>query len=147
MALLTCSAGRGRTWQMSTTEFRQRISPKRILVVEDEIVAALSIRTALAVDGHTVELAEDAARALLMFQASQPDLVITDFQLPNMDGLELAETIKQHFPSILIILMTAYTEKLGGSLGEVSNVDLVLSKPFSVAQLQAAVLKVFELTK
>jgi CheY-like chemotaxis protein len=127
---------------MSTTEFRQRLSPKRILVVEDELVAALSIRTILAMDGHVVEIAEDAERALLVLQAFQFDLVITDFQLPNMDGLELADAIKQRFPDTPIILITAFAEKIG-SMGKVSNIDLVVSKPFSVAELQRALQTAF----
>src|SRR5215831_20907024 len=109
------------------TEFRQRVSPKRVLVVEDENLAALSLRTILAADGHVVEIAPDAERAVLMLQASQYDLVITDFQLPNMDGLELAALIKQCFPDLPIVLITAYAEKIGAT-GKVSNIDLVISK-------------------
>jgi CheY-like chemotaxis protein len=128
---------------MSTAELRQRVSPKRILVVEDEIVAALSIRTVLTADGHSVEMAQDAERALLLLQASPHDLVLTDFILPGMDGLELADTIKQRFPGMPIVLITAYAEKIGGGMGNISNVDLALSKPFSVADLQHAIQKVF----
>ena len=128
---------------MATTEFRQRVPPKRILVVEDEITAALSLRTILALDGHVVEIAQDAERAVLLLQASQYDLVLTDFQLPNMDGLELAALIKECFPDLPIVLITAYAEKIGGSMGKVSNVDLVVSKPFSVAELQQALQSVF----
>ena len=128
---------------MAITEFRQRVSPKRVLVVEDEPVAALSVRTILAADGHVVEIAENAERALLMLQTAQYDLVLTDFQLPRMDGLELADTLKQCFPDMPIILITAYAEKIGASMGKVSNVDLVVSKPFSVVDLQRAVHTVF----
>jgi CheY-like chemotaxis protein len=128
---------------MATTEFRQRVSPKRILIVEDETVAALSTRTALTADGHVVDIAEDAKQALGRFQASQYDLVITDFQLPGMDGLELAELLKKNLPAMPIILITAHAEKIGGTMGNVSNVDVVVNKPFSVAQLQEAIRKVF----
>jgi len=64
---------------MGSTVFHQRIPPKRILVVEDEVVAALSIRTVLAADGHMIEIAEDGEKGLDMFQAGEYDLVITDF--------------------------------------------------------------------
>jgi CheY-like chemotaxis protein len=128
---------------MGSTELHQRIPPKRILVVEDEVVAALSIRTVLAADGHVAEIAENAEQALDMFKAAEYDLVITDFKLAKMDGLELADAIKQQSPATPIILITAYAEKIGGSLGEVSNVEVVLSKPFSVAGLQDAMRKLF----
>ena len=128
---------------MATTEFRKLVSPKRILVVEDEKVAALSIRTILAADGHVVEIAEDAEQALVFMLSSQYDLVLTDFQLPGRDGLELAALIKQRFPDMPIILVTAYAEKIGGTMGKVSNVDLVVSKPFSVVELQRALQNAF----
>ncbi|HEV2393090.1 MAG TPA: response regulator [Verrucomicrobiae bacterium] len=120
-----------------------RIPPKRILVVEDDPVAAHTIRTILAVDGHTVEVAQDGEQALVRFSAGDYDLVITDFKLAEMDGMELAAAIRQHSPAKPIILITAYTEAIKGGLGKVSNVDLVLRKPFSVAELQAALGKVF----
>jgi two-component system response regulator GlrR len=129
---------------MATAEYRRRVSPKRILVVEDEMLAALSIRTVLMADGHLVEITEDAERALALLQASPYDIVLTDFKLPNMDGLELADTIKRDYPGMPVILITAYAEKIGGTMGKVSNVDLVVSKPFSVPELQRAVQSMFE---
>jgi CheY-like chemotaxis protein len=128
---------------MASTEFRQRIPPKRILVVEDELVAAHSIRTVLTVDGHTVEIAGDGEQALAMFKAGEYDLIVTDFKLGKMDGLELAEAMKQHSPATPIILITAYAEGIGGGMGKVSNIDLVLAKPFSVAELQEALRRIF----
>lgn len=128
---------------MGSTGFHQRVPPKRILVIEDEVVAALSIRTVLAADGHSIEIAEDAEKGLEMFQAGAFDLVITDFKLTGMDGLELAEAIKQQSPATPIILITAYAEKIGGTLGKVSNIELVVSKPFSVSELQQALHKIF----
>src|SRR3974390_1377646 len=128
---------------MATTEFRLRGSPQRVLVVEDDRRAALSLRPILAADGHVVEIAPHAERAVLMLQASQYDLVLTDFQLPNMDGLELAALIKQCFPDLPVVLITAFAEKIGATMGKVSNVDFVVSKPFSVAELHQVMQNVF----
>ena len=104
---------------------------------------AHTIRMALTVDGHHVELAEDGEQALAMFQAGKYDLVITDFRMQKMDGLELAEAIKKCSPATPIILVTAYVEALQSSMGQVSNIDLLLGKPFSVMDLQAALVKIF----
>jgi CheY-like chemotaxis protein len=128
---------------MASTEFRKRIPAKRILVVEDEIVAAQTIQTVLTVDGHSVDLAQDGQQGLAMFQAGQYDLVITDFKLgTTMDGLELAAAIKQDSPTTPIVLVTAYAAKMEG-MGKVSNVELVMKKPFSVADLYETLLKLF----
>jgi CheY-like chemotaxis protein len=106
------------------------------LVVEDQLVAALSLRAILVTDSHVVEIAENAETALAMFRASQYDLVVTDFKLATMDGLQLAAAIKHLSPPTPVFLVTAYVEQFPG---KVPNVDLVLGKPFSVAQFQRAV--------
>ena len=118
------------------------IPPKRILIVEDDLVLAQTVRVALALEGHQVEVAGDGEQALAMFEASPPDLVVADFQLPKMDGLELAQGLKERAPWCPIILITAYAEAVLRT-GTVSNVDMVLGKPFSRAQLGAALRKVF----
>lgn len=128
---------------MVPTGSHQAVPPKRVLVVEDEVVAALSIQTLLAAEGHSVQIAEDAEEALEAFKAGEHDLVITDFKLGDMDGLQLAAAVKEHSPAKPVILITAYADKIAGT-GKVSNVELVLKKPFSAAELQQAVSKVFE---
>ncbi len=120
-----------------------RICTLRILVVEEDFVSANSLRLALSVDGHEVDLASDGEEALSLFDQKEHDVVITDFQLPTMDGLDLAAAIKQRAPSRPVILMTSYTSMVQGPLGQVSNVDVLLSKPVSVSQLQAALRKLF----
>lgn len=129
---------------MTITGVQQGAAPRRILVVEDETVAALSIRTVLVADGHAVDIAADGEQALGMFSGGGGyDLVITDFKLAKLDGLELAQVIKQVSPATPIILITAYADKLSPT-GTVSNVDVVVNKPFSVAQLQAALSKILQ---
>jgi len=120
------------------------IPPKRILIAEDDIVAAHTLRLALTVDGHFVDVAGDGEQALVLFETKDHDLVITDFRLPKMDGLELAEAIKQRAPSRPVILITAYAEAVQSGMGEVSNVDVLLGKPVSVAKLHEAFQKVFD---
>ena len=127
----------------TTVELRQRIPPKQILVVEDELVTAHAIRTVLDMDGHAVDVAKDGEEGLAMFMSGEHDVIIADFKLGKMDGLELAEAIKKHSPGTPVILITAYAEKIDSSTGEVSNVDVLLKKPLSVADLQQALRTVF----
>jgi DNA-binding response OmpR family regulator len=112
------------------------------LVVEDEPLVAQTLRRVLAVEGHQVEIAGDGEQALAIFEKGDHDLVITDFKLPKMDGLELAKVIKERVPSRPIILITAHAEALRG-LGKVSNVDILLGKPFSLVELQGVLKKIF----
>ena len=103
---------------MASTEFRKRIPAKRILVVEDEVIAAQTLQTVLTVDGHSVDLAKDGQQGLAMFQADHYDLVITDFRLGSMDGLELAAAVKEYSPSTPVVLITAYSANME-SMGKV----------------------------
>lgn len=122
---------------------RKTVLSKCILVAEDDLLVAHTIRIALRVDGHTVEVAQDGDEALRMFQSKNYDLLITDFRMPKMDGLELAEAIKKLSPGTPVILVTAYVEALKSDMGHVSNVDVLLGKPFSVTELQAALVRIF----
>jgi CheY-like chemotaxis protein len=128
---------------VATTLLRKPIAPKRILIAEDDPILAHTFRMALVVDGHAVDIAEDGRRALAMFDLARHDLVITDFKMSNMDGLELAEAIKTRSPATPIILLTAYLEVIKGTDGKVSNVDVLVGKPCSIVDLQVALQKIF----
>lgn len=119
------------------------ISPKRVLLVEDEPLVAQTIRMVLSADGHSVQLCDSAEQALSIFDASNFDLILTDFKLGGMDGLELAQSIKAICPDKPIILITAFAERISTDTGKVSNIDLLVRKPFSVAELQGALRTIF----
>ena len=112
------------------------------MLVEDDLLAARTLQAVLVADGHTVEVAQDGEEGLAMFKAGGHNLVITDFKLAKMDGLELAEAIKQASPATPIILITAYTEAIKSSMGKVSNIEQLLIKPVSAAQLREALNKI-----
>ena len=110
--------------------------------MEDDFVLAQTIRVALTVAGHQVEIAGDGEKALALLETGDRDLVITDFKLPKMDGLELAQAIKERVPSCPIVLITAYAEAVLAA-GKVTNVDYLLGKPFSMGQMHGALTKIF----
>jgi CheY-like chemotaxis protein len=108
---------------------------KRILLVDDQQSVREAIGLLLTLDAHTVIEAVDGAAALDLFMRDQFDLVITDFEMPNMKGNELATRIKQVSPSQPILMITAYAERLG----EFGNpVDAILNKPFQLEELRQA---------
>ncbi len=121
----------------------RKIPAKRILVVDDEPQVAETIRMVLTYSGHTVEIAEDANLALQKFEAGKYDLVITDFALGKMNGLELARLIKQQSATQPIMLITAYAESVAMGEERLANVNFLLGKPFSLTQLQEGLNKIF----
>jgi len=79
----------------------------RILVVEDSPTQALPIRFVLQKAGFQVELALNGIAALTAIERAIPDAVLTDLQMPEMDGLRLVEAIRHRYPALPVVLMTA----------------------------------------
>ncbi len=78
-----------------------------VLVVDDSSTQQLQIQMILEEHGYRVLLAADGAEALQVMSQELPDLVITDLQMPNMDGLQLVTQIKMQHNSVPVILATA----------------------------------------
>jgi CheY-like chemotaxis protein len=122
---------------------QQPITPKQILVVDDQEMVAETIRMLLTISGHKVDVAKDGEEALAMFGAGKYDLVVTDLSLPRMDGFELAAAIKERSPAQPIILITAHAESIKADKERLSKVDFVMGKPFSVEQIREVIAKIF----
>jgi CheY-like chemotaxis protein len=114
----------------------------QILVVDDEPTVCKAIQMMLKHYGHKVQTAEDGVVALALFEAGHFDLIITDYLMPEMKGDQLVARIKQLRPEQRIIMATAFAEDFLAFGKPSGGVDFVLSKPFSLEQLRAAIDKV-----
>ena len=121
----------------------RQLLPKRILVVDDEPGLAELLRLALTSDQFQVEIAQDAQTALAAFEARRHDVVITDFRMPGMDGLELARAIRARCPAQPIILMAGDLPGLAQNKEKPFHVSTLLAKPCLTEELQAAVAGLF----
>jgi CheY-like chemotaxis protein len=128
---------------MSIVGNLKSIPPKRILIVDDEPQVANTIRLLLEMGGHNIEIAEDAERALAIYEPAKFDLVITDLSLPKMNGLDLARSIRGQAATQPIILITAYAESIARDKERLANVNFLMGKPFSIEQLLAALASIF----
>jgi CheY-like chemotaxis protein len=89
--------------------------------------------------GFEVALAANGIEALAVFLESSFDLVLTDFQMPAMDGLSLASHIKERSPSTPVILLTGCDRETVWKKVERALVDSVIFKPFRLEDLQRTV--------
>ena len=113
-------------------------------MVDDDPSVADSLRLLLKIDGHEVEVAGDGETALAKHKVGNHDLVIADFVMPRMDGLELARLIKARVPRQPILLVTAHFETVfNREKARLHHVDALLAKPFSAQQLREAIRAVF----
>ncbi len=111
---------------------------KRILVVDDEQEITFVLRSGLSKHGFDVRVAGDGEAALDLFQAWNPDLVITDLAMPNMNGLALCRRLRETSTAPIIILSVKGDEATKIEALD-SGADDYLTKPFGMGELLARV--------
>ena len=81
-----------------------------VLVVDDSAVDRRVAEACVQEEGFTSIVVDNGRAALKAIEENEPDLVLTDLLMPEMDGLELVQEIKGRFPAIPVVLMTAHME-------------------------------------
>ena len=109
-----------------------------ILLVEDEKGLARVIKRELEGAGYTVRCALDGVQGVQMFTQEQPDLVILDWMLPGLDGLEVLRSIRR-ISAAPVLMLTARTEEMDRVIGLEVGADDYLTKPFGMRELVARV--------
>lgn len=106
-----------------------------ILVVDDEASLAEMVCDALNISGHTAVAANDGAAALAIVREQRPALVITDVNMPKIDGFELLDRLRKSGNETPVIVLTARTDKQDLTTGFRSGADDYLVKPFVLQEL------------
>lgn len=113
------------------------MAEKKVLVVDDEIhiihVVAIKLRN----NGYSVISAENGAEAFKLACEEQPDIVVTDFQMPVMTGLDLVRELRGNDATkdIPVIMLTAREFAIENEQKEDLQISEFLSKPFSPKEL------------
>src|SRR5256885_84194 len=110
----------------------------RILIVDDEPQLTRVLRTGLKTRGYDVRVAADGISGLEIFGDWQPDLLVTDLAMPNMDGLELCRSVRAISQVPIIVLSAKGEEKTKVAALDVGADDYV-TKPFGMDELLARV--------
>ena len=113
----------------------------RILIADDEDSMRALVARAIGMDGHDIVTAQDGAEALeiLIREEGAFDLLLTDIQMPVMDGIALALSAARDFPRLTILLMTGFADQRERASNLNAIAHDVITKPFSVADIRAAV--------
>lgn len=113
-----------------------------IEVVEDERELNALLRRHLEDEGHRVVQAFDGPTAVRLAEQERPDLVILDWMLPGLDGLEVSRRLRRR-SIVPILMLTARSEEVDRVLGLEVGADDYLTKPFSIRELLARVRAIF----
>ena len=108
----------------------------RILIADDEEAARRSLGQILGEDGYEVVLAPDGEEALRLVAEETPDILLTDLRMPGMDGYELLARIRQGFPDVSVVIMTAHGTIKSAVEALREGAEDYLTKPIDVEELE-----------
>ena len=110
-----------------------------ILLVEDEVKLARFVELELSSEGYTISVANDGITGLTLARESSPELVILDWMLPGLSGLEICRRLRATGNKVPVILLTARDEVSDRVAGLDAGADDYVVKPFSIEELLARI--------
>lgn len=114
----------------------------KLIVIDDDEIICRGIATCIDWQSHGVEVADtafDGELGLQSIEEHRPDIIIVDINMPFVDGMELSYTVRQNYPHIKIILLTAYKEFAYAQKAVELQVFSYISKPFDNDEVVRAV--------
>lgn len=118
----------------------------KVLIIDDELVIIKSLKYSLEQDNYLVESTADSSEALKKISITDYDIVILDLILPNIDGLELCQGIRE-ISNVPILIVTSNNEDMSKILGLEYGADDYMTKPFNILELKARVKAILRRTK
>lgn len=116
---------------------------KKVLVVDDEDILRMLLTDTLEYEGFVVEEAEDGQEALEKIQSNQYDVIILDYMMPRMTGLELLEQLQPLELAVPVIMLTAKAQKTDQEAALAKGASYFVPKPFSPNELVELVKSIF----
>jgi PAS domain S-box-containing protein len=115
--------------------------PRRVLLVEDNIDAAETMRDVLELDSHTVEVAPDGEAGVRMAHDFRPDVLLCDLGLPGISGYDVARAIKRDpaLQSTLLVAVSGYAAPSDVAQARAAGFDHHLAKPVGLERLRAVI--------
>ena len=117
----------------------------KVLVVDDEPQSCLGLESVFLLEGYKVTKAYNAEQGFLETEEQEFDLIVTDFQMPGMDGLELIRNVRYKTPDMPCLMVTAFNElSLTRDIAAMARCE-ILEKPLKLKPLRQAIRKLVRL--
>ncbi len=124
-------------------EFSLDTDAKRILLVDDEENARVALSRLLSREGYIVDTVANGYEALDHLREHEVHLIVTDINMPEMDGIEFLREVNRSFPGSNVIMITAY----GGVESYIEAINLgafeYINKPVKIEELKSIMDKIF----
>jgi CheY-like chemotaxis protein len=119
-------------------------NPVRVLVIEDNVLAAETMREALEIGGHTVDVAHTGSGGVAMALAVFPDVVFCDVSLPDIDGLEVARALRsdERLRAAFLVAVTGHALPSDEKKALDAGFDRYVAKPLSLKRLEQVMAEV-----
>ena len=123
-----------------------KLSPKRILLVDDEENARIGLSRLLSNEGFLVDSVSNGFEALSYLRQQEVNLIISDINMPEMNGISFLKELNKSFPQSNVIMITAY----GGVESYIEAMNLgafeYINKPVKIDELKSILKKIFKET-
>ncbi len=120
------------------------MKPIKILLVDDDLKNSMLLKRFIEAEGYEVAYANNGRVGLEMYRASRPDLILLDINMPELNGFELAQTIRQTDKRVIIFFLTDRTDKVDRLHGFSLKGNDYIPKPFYPEELIAKINERFE---
>jgi CheY-like chemotaxis protein len=114
-------------------------TPRRVLLVEDNVDARVMMQLALETAGHRVHAAPDGVAALAAADAFKPEVVVLDIGLPGMNGYDVARALRRRYPPLRLIALTGYGQDADARAAGEAGFDAHCTKPITIAELLSTI--------
>jgi len=115
------------------------MSAPRIMVIDDEKIVGDMAKLSLEQDGYEVETFQNAKPALARLREQSFDVVVTDYKMKGIDGMEVLRTVRKEYPSTKVIMITAFANLDAAIEALRGDVHDFFPKPVRINELKASI--------
>ncbi len=120
------------------------MATSKIMVIDDEKIVGDMAKLSLEQDGYSVETFLNAEPALKRLQEEQFDVVVTDYKMKGIDGMEVLKTVKDRYPKTQVIMITAFANLDAAIEALRRDVHDFFPKPVKIKELKASIKRALE---
>jgi signal transduction histidine kinase/CheY-like chemotaxis protein len=117
----------------------------KILVIDDDEMLASILSRILTRQGHEVTLADSGEKGLEFFHNKAFDIVLTDLNMPEMSGFEVARTIRAVNQKVVVAFITGWGNDIGAETLQTGGIDLIIAKPYRIEEVHSLMHKAVSL--